>query len=76
MRASCAWRLLPHDLPPWQKVYHYWRRWQQECVWERMLKALRERERVQLGRDPTPSAAIVDSQSVRPRRGRRPNRHR
>ncbi|WP_373430187.1 transposase [Streptomyces sp. V1I1] len=30
MRAGCAWRLLPHDLPPWQTVYHYWRRWQQE----------------------------------------------
>ncbi len=65
LRAGCAWRLLPHDLPPWQTVYHYWRRWQQEGVWERMLTALRERERVQLGRDPTPSAAIVDSQSVR-----------
>ncbi|MFD3841750.1 transposase [Streptomyces sp. NPDC058642] len=30
LRAGCAWRLLPHDLPPWQTVYHYWRRWQQE----------------------------------------------
>lgn len=65
LRAGCAWRLLPHDLPPWQTVYHYWRRWQQDGVWERMLTVLRERERVQLGRDPTPSAAIVDSQSVR-----------
>ncbi|MGW7715574.1 IS5 family transposase [Streptomyces chartreusis] len=54
---------MPHDLPPWQTVYHYWRCWQQEGVWERMLTALRER--VQFGRDPTPSAAIVDSQSVR-----------
>ncbi|MFJ8082413.1 transposase [Streptomyces sp. NPDC096205] len=60
LRAGCAWRLLPHDLPPWQTVYHYWRRWQQEGVWERMLTALRERERVQLGRDPLPSAAIVE----------------
>ncbi|MEV0912670.1 IS5 family transposase [Streptomyces hokutonensis] len=65
LRAGCAWRLLPHELPPWQTVYHYWRRWQQEGVWERMLTALRERERVQLGREPPPSAAIVDSQSVR-----------
>ncbi|GAA2264247.1 IS5-like element ISMac15 family transposase [Streptomyces atrovirens] len=65
LRAGCAWRLLPHDLPPWQTVYHYWRRWQQEGAWERMLTVLRERERVQLGRDPTPGAAIVDSQSVR-----------
>ncbi|MFJ8939786.1 IS5 family transposase [Streptomyces sp. NPDC102365] len=65
LRTGCAWRLLPHDLPPWQTVYHYWRVWQQEGVWEQMLPALGERERVQLGRDPTPSAAIVDSQSVR-----------
>ncbi|MFI6494961.1 IS5 family transposase [Streptomyces sp. NPDC050564] len=65
LRAGCAWRLLPHDLPPWQTVYHYWRRWRQEGVWERMLAALRERDRVRLGRDPTPSAGIVDSQSVR-----------
>ncbi|MCL8011407.1 transposase [Streptomyces sp. AS02] len=64
-RAGCAWRLLPHDLPPWQTVYHYWRRWQQEGVWEGMLTALRECERMQLGRDPTPSLAIVNSQSVR-----------
>ncbi|WP_443065508.1 transposase [Streptomyces sp. NBC_00557] len=63
-RAGCAWRLLPHDLPPWQTVYHYWRQWQQEGVRERMLTALRERERAQLGRDLTPTAAIVDSQSV------------
>lgn len=65
LRAGCAWRLLPHHMPPWQTVYHYWRRWQQEGVWEEVLRALRERERIQLGRDPTPSAAIVDSQSVR-----------
>ncbi|MEV8038923.1 transposase [Streptomyces sp. NPDC086182] len=31
--AGSAWRLLPHDLPPWQTVHHYWRRWQQEGVW-------------------------------------------
>ncbi|MFF4902520.1 IS5 family transposase [Streptomyces sp. NPDC001068] len=63
LRAGCAWRLLPHDLPPWRTVYHYWRGWQQEGVWERMLTTLRER--VRLGREPTPSAAIVDGQSVR-----------
>jgi transposase len=65
LRAGCAWRLLPHDLPAWQTVYHYWRRWQQEGVWERMLTALRERERVQLDRDSTTGAANLDSQSVR-----------
>ncbi len=65
LRAGCAWRLLPHDLPPWQTVYHYWRLWRLEGRWERILAVLRERERVRLGREPTPSAAIVDSQSVK-----------
>ena len=65
LRAGCAWRLLPHDLPPWQTVYHYWRTWRLEGRWEQILAVLRERERARLGRDPTPSAAIVDSQSVK-----------
>jgi transposase len=63
LRAGCAWRLLPHDLPLRQAIYHYWRRWQQEGVWEGMLRVLRKGERVvQLGQDPTPSATIMDSQ--------------
>ena len=45
LRAGCAWRLLPSDLPPWQTVCHYWRQWRKEGVWERMLASLRERER-------------------------------
>ncbi|MFG6198272.1 transposase [Nonomuraea sp. JJY05] len=46
LRARCAWRLLPHDLPPWQTVYHYWPQWRQDAVWERMLTGLRECDRV------------------------------
>ncbi|MEV4172446.1 IS5 family transposase [Nonomuraea sp. NPDC049709] len=65
VRAGCAWRLLPHDLPPWQTVYHYWRIWRIEGRWEQILACLRERDRVGGGRDPTPSAGIIDSQSVR-----------
>jgi putative transposase len=65
VRAGCAWRLLPHDLPPWQTVYHYFRRWRREGRWEQILTVLRERERARQGRDPTPSAGILDSQSVR-----------
>ena len=65
LRNGCAWRSLPHDLPPWQTVYHYWRLWRIEGRWEQILAVLRERERVRLGRDPSPSAAIVDSQSVK-----------
>lgn len=65
VRAGCAWRLLPHDLPPWQTVHHYWRTWRIEGRWEQILTRLRERERVSGGRDPTPSAGIIDSPSVR-----------
>jgi putative transposase len=65
LRAGCAWRLLPHDLPPWQTVYYYWRTWQREGRWEQILARLREGERTRLGRDPTPSAGVLDSQSVK-----------
>jgi len=65
VRAGCAWRLLPHDFPPWKTVYHYFRLWRLDGTWQRMHAALRERLRVRLGRDPQPSAGIVDSQSVK-----------
>jgi putative transposase len=65
LRAGCAWRLLPHDFPPWQTVYHYWRLWRQQGRWEQILARLREQERRRQGRNPTPSAAVLDSQSVR-----------
>ena len=63
---SAAWRLLPHDFPPWKTVYHYFRSWRLDGTWERMHSALRRRRvRVRLKRNPQPSAAIVDSQSVK-----------
>ncbi len=65
LRGGIAWRALPHDLPPWQTVYDYFRRWRIDGTWERINAALSERVRVQAGRDPTPSAAILDSQSVK-----------
>jgi transposase len=69
-RAGCAWRLLPHDLPPWELVWEHFCRWRDAGVIERVHDALREKVRVQAGRDPTPSAAIIDSQSVRtPQKG-------
>jgi putative transposase len=54
LRAGCAWRLLPHDLPPWQSVDHYWRVRRREGRWERVLARLREQERLRQGRNPTP----------------------
>ena len=65
VRSGCAWRLLPHDFPPWKTVHHYFRRWRLDGTWERMHSALRKRVRVRLNRNPQPSAAIADSQSIK-----------
>jgi putative transposase len=65
LRSGCAWRLLPHDFPPWKTVYHYFREFRLDGTWQRMHAALRERVRVRLERNPQPSAGIVDSQSVK-----------
>jgi putative transposase len=65
VRSGCAWRLLPHDFPPWKTIHHYFRRWRLDGTWERMHSALRKRVRVRLNRNPQPSAAIVDSQSIK-----------
>jgi len=65
VRGGCAWRLLPHDFPPWKTVYHYFRTWRIDGTWERMHAALRKRVRVRTKKNPQPSAGIVDSQSVK-----------
>ena len=65
VRAGCVWRMMPHDLPPWKTVYHYFRLWRKDGTWDRINAALREEVRVADGRDPEPSAGILDSQSVK-----------
>ena len=65
VRTGCQWRMLPHDLPPWLTAYHYFRVWQQDGTWERIHKALRDQVRQAEGRQKEPSAAILDSQSVK-----------
>jgi transposase len=65
VRGGNQWRAMPHDLPPWQTAFYYVRRWRNEGTWERIHTALRERTRRRLGREATPSAAILDSQSVK-----------
>ncbi len=65
IRGGCAWRLLPHDFPPCKTVYHYFRLWRIDGTWEMLNAAIRQRLRARLGRDPQPSAGIVDSQSVK-----------
>ncbi len=64
-RGGCSWRALPHDLPPWGDVWYHFRRWRDDGTLERVHGALREQVRVRAGKEPTPSAAIIDSQSVK-----------
>jgi transposase len=65
VREGCAWRALPADFPPWQTVYWYFNQWEQARVTEKILPVVRAQLRVQEGRDPEPSAGLIDSQSVR-----------
>lgn len=64
-RGGCSWRMMPHDLPHWKTVYHYFRLWRKDGTLERLHHRLRERVRLKLGREAQPSAAILDSQSVK-----------
>lgn len=65
LKTGCSWRMLPHDFPKWQTVYTYfnaWRKSGQRAAWN---QALRERVGTAAGREPTPSACSIDSQSVK-----------
>src|SRR5207244_1153865 len=57
--------LLPRDLPPWKTVYHYFRLWRKDGTWVKLHSAIRETLRLKIGRLAQPSAAIIDSQSVK-----------
>jgi putative transposase len=65
LRSGCAWRMLPHDFPPYSTVYMYFKQWREDGVWEKIHDLLRDRVRRREGRKKSPSAAIVDSQSVK-----------
>jgi putative transposase len=65
VRGGCAWRLLPGDFPSWQTVYGYFRRWSQDWMWTFIHDALRDWLRKSEGRAVAPTAAIIDSQSVK-----------
>jgi transposase len=56
LKTGCQWRMLPREFPPWKTVFHYFRAWRLDGTWERLNRAMRERLRAQLGRDPQPSA--------------------
>lgn len=65
VRTGAPWRYLPRDYPPWPAVYYHFAKWRDDGTWERITQALRERHRGEVGRSPQPSAAIIDSQSVK-----------
>ena len=65
VRSGCQWRLLPHDFPPWSTVPTWYRRWRQDGTWDRINEALAPQVRHQAGRNPSPRASAVDSQSVK-----------
>ncbi len=64
-RSGCQWEMLPHDLLPKSSVYDYFAQWRDDGTWAKMMRVLRERVRREAGREPTPSAACIDSQSVK-----------
>jgi putative transposase len=65
LRTGCQWRMIPHEFPPWPTVWRYFRTWREAGIWEQMHSSLREHMRRSLGREPTPSAVVIDSQSVK-----------
>jgi len=65
VRTGCSWRQLPADFPPWQTVYWHFVRWEDQGVTQHIVDVLRRRVRRSAGREAEPSAAVMDSQSVK-----------
>lgn len=65
LQSGCAWRLLPHDFPSWRTVYAHFRDWQNLGIWEQVNAFLVQTWRMKQGKAIKPSAAVIDSQSVR-----------
>jgi transposase len=69
LRSGCQWRMIPRDLLPWDVAYRWYRRWSRDGTFDRIHDALRERVRVAAGRDPNPSAGVLDAQSIKSSEG-------
>ncbi len=65
LRTGSQWRLLPHEYPPRGAVFYHYAQWREDGTWEHVTQALRESYRRRIGRNPQPTAAIIDSQSVK-----------
>jgi transposase len=64
LRSGCQWRMIPHDLLPWDAAYRWYRAWTADGTWDRIHDRLRALVRIGDGRDPSPSAAVLDAQSI------------
>ncbi len=69
VKNGCVWRALPHDFPAWQTVYHYFRQFRLNGIWEQLNTGIREAVRTKEGREPQASAMIVDAQSAKSAEG-------
>ena len=65
VKSGCDWRMLPHDLPKWKTVHHYFRIWTKDGTWKKIHDSLRGKVRRKAGKKTQPTAAILDSQSVK-----------
>jgi transposase len=69
LRTGCQWRMVPHDLAPWSTAYRWFRTWEADGTWDAVHDRLREQVRVAAGRDPDPSAGVLDAQSIKSSEG-------
>ena len=65
VKSGCQWRMLPHQMPPWQMVYSHFKKWKALGTWLMIHQALHEQPRCDIGKAPSPTVAIIDSQSVK-----------
>jgi putative transposase len=64
-RSGCQWDMLPHDLPAKSTVYNHFARWRDDGTWQKVMDALRQEVRTAAGKEPSPSAGVIDSQTVK-----------
>jgi putative transposase len=65
LKSGCDWRMLPHDLPPYQTVYEYFTAWKKDGTWKKIHESMRDKVRLKAGKKKQPTAGILDSQSVK-----------
>lgn len=65
VKSGCDWRMVPHDFPQWDLVYHYFRVWKNAGTWKNIHDSLRGKVRKKMGKKEQPTAGIIDSQSVK-----------